>query len=261
MATLVAVARLAVLSALVLLYIASSSFAFHHAGGGIDITNGAMIVTTSSFGFVPSGGFANEYGSAGVAEYGDPAIHDAIIEGFNYPNGYWDGSNGIYSSTAANDPDGNKAVGWIDNDALGQLYSNFRGVPVPPGSSIIAYTYQGDTDLDGRVNISDALNLGNAYGFPPPRGGYMAGNGLPSGAVDWIDGDTDYSGDVFIADALNLGNAYALPDLYTPAPTVPTAEAATAIPEPATLALAIAGAFCGLVGRLRSTRRLQFPLP
>ena len=55
----------------------------HIAGGTIDLTNGAMIVTTSSFGFVPSGGQVNEYGSPGVAEFGDAAIHDALAEGAN----------------------------------------------------------------------------------------------------------------------------------------------------------------------------------
>jgi hypothetical protein len=213
-----------------------------------------MIVTTSSFGFVPSGGQMNEYGSPGVPEYGDAAIHDAIVEGQNLASGYWNGTNGIMSSTAANDPDGNKAVGWLDN-GVAQVYTTFRGVTVPPGSSIIAYTYQGDTDLDGRVNISDVLNMGNNFGHPPPMGGYLAGNGLPAGTLDWFDGDTDYSGEVYISDALNIGNTYGLPRLYLAAPPVPTADATTAIPEPATFGLAIAGALCGLVGLRRKARR------
>ncbi len=92
------------------------------AGGAIDVTNGAMIVTTSSFGFVPSGdpGGPPEVGVPGVAEYGDNAIHDALVEGGNYANGYWNGTNGIMSSTAQNDNSGFlKAVGWIDNSIVG----------------------------------------------------------------------------------------------------------------------------------------------
>ncbi len=43
--------------------------------GAINIFNGAMIVTTSSFGFVPSNS------TSGAAEYGDEAIRAAIVEG------------------------------------------------------------------------------------------------------------------------------------------------------------------------------------
>ena len=88
-----------------------------------------MIVTTSSFGFVPSGGQTNEYGSPGVAEYGDPAIHDAIIEGANFANGYWNGTNGIMSSTAASRPDGTLAIGWLDNSV--GFYSTWWGLSSP----------------------------------------------------------------------------------------------------------------------------------
>ena len=69
-------------SLLVLDYDAAKQFGnVHIAGGAIDLTSGAMIVTTSSFGFVPTGGAPNEYGSPGVAEFGDAAIHDALAEG------------------------------------------------------------------------------------------------------------------------------------------------------------------------------------
>ena len=100
-------------SLLVLDYHAPKTFgSVHIAGGAIDITSGAMIVTTSSFGFVPSGGQSNEYGSPGVAEFGDAAIHDAIVEGANFANGFWNGTNGIISSTAATRADGTLAIGW-----------------------------------------------------------------------------------------------------------------------------------------------------
>ena len=56
------------------------------ADGAIDITNSAMILdATSAFGFVPVGGQLNEYGTPGVPEYGDNAIHDAIEEGTTSP--------------------------------------------------------------------------------------------------------------------------------------------------------------------------------
>ena len=48
---------------------------------GVDLSSGAMVVTTSSFGFVPSESLPGELGTPGTAEYGDNAIHDAILRG------------------------------------------------------------------------------------------------------------------------------------------------------------------------------------
>ena len=100
----------------------------HIAGGDVELQNGAaMIVTTSAFGFVPSGGQANEdmVNGVGKPEFGDPAIHDAIIEGANFANGYWNGTNGIVSIDAQNRADGNFALGWLDNST--GYYSSFYG--------------------------------------------------------------------------------------------------------------------------------------
>ncbi len=241
-------------SLLVLDYNAAKSFgSVHIAGGAIDLTNGAMIVTTSSYGFVPSGnaGYGHEYGSAGVAEYGDAAIHDSILEGFNLGNGgYWNGSNGIVSSSAANDANGATGVGWLDNGVLGDFYPSFRGVTVPPNSSIIALTYYGDTDLNGVVDISDYGQLvGNYAGNP--NGGYI-------GPVDWFDGDIDYSGAIDISDYGSMVGNYGAPALYAAAPIVPAggpAASAAAVPEPATWALVSLMAVCGI--GVRSIRRCR----
>ncbi len=211
----------------------------HIAGGAIDLTNGAMIVTTSSFGFVPSGGQANEYGSPGVAEFGDAAIHDALAEGANYFNGAWNGTNGIISSTAANDPDGNKAVGWIDN-SIG-AFSTFRGISVGPGQSVIAYTYAGDSGLYGETNFADYLQVANSYG--QPFGSYIYGGG-----AEWIDGNTDQSGTVDFSDYLAVANTYGLPPLFTQAPIVPSS--AQAVPEPTSFVLSAVVTACGLAFRL-----------
>jgi hypothetical protein len=195
-----------------------------------------MIVTTSSFGFVPSGGFPNELGSPGVAEYGDRAIHDAIVEGMN--NGSWNGTNGIMSSIAANDPNGITGIGWIDNDVVG-AYGTFRGVTVPPGSSIIAYTYIGDTDLSGYVDSADYSALTNLFNLE--HHGYLD----PSIGVDWFDGDVDYSGKIDSADYTQLTNVFMAPPLYTAAPLVaPNETLIVPIPEPSTFLLLLVGAIC-----------------
>ena len=121
--------------------------------------------------------------------------------GPNYCNGgYWNGTNGIISSSAANDPNQSTMVGWIDND-LSVGYATFRGVTVPPGSSIISDVYLGDTDLSGYVDSADYTSLTNLFGYSTQ--GYLSANaGLAGGAgyVDWYDGDIDYSGLIDSAD-------------------------------------------------------------
>src|SRR5271157_4339403 len=74
------------------------------AGGYIDVTQGAMIIPTASFGFIPDGTVPT-YGAVGQPEYNALAVRDAVVQGQNFASGgYWNGQNGITSSTAATDP-------------------------------------------------------------------------------------------------------------------------------------------------------------
>ena len=128
-------------------------------GGQIDLAGGAaIIVTTSAFGFVPSGTQPNEYmvNGQGWPGCGDAAIHDAIVEGANYAQGFWNGTSGIVSLDAQNQPQGLFTVGWLDN-SLG-FYTSWYGVPVNRSETLIATTWLGDANLDGIVNSDD-------YGF------------------------------------------------------------------------------------------------
>jgi hypothetical protein len=249
-------------SLLVLDYDAAKTFGtVHIAGGAIDLTRSAMIVTTSSFSFVPSGGQFNEYGAPGVAEFGDAAIHDALVEGANYNGGYWNGTNGILSSTAANNsPDYNSGVGWID-DSIG-TYTSFRGVAVGPGQTIIAYAYYGDADLSGAIDTGDqqlaSHSLGQTVGIYGLRGSMV--NGHPEG-MEWVDGD--FKQDGIVDNNNDLGWIQAnngLPALYTAGPFAPSFDPATArgVPEPATgglVATALGAAMCVGYSRRTSKRR------
>jgi hypothetical protein len=113
--------------------------AVHIAGGTIELEGGAaLIVTTSAFGFVPFGTQANEYMVNGVgrAEYGTPAIHDAIVEGANFAHGFWNGTNGFVSLDAQYQTDRNFTIGWLDNAIAGD--TSWYGKPVNSSQTIIA---------------------------------------------------------------------------------------------------------------------------
>jgi hypothetical protein len=225
----------------------------HIAGGAIDLTSGAMIVTTSAFGFVPSGGQANEYGTPGVAEYGIAAIHDAIVEGANIAGGFWDGTNGIKSSTAATWGNADQGIYFVDNSFVG--LSSFRGIPVTADQTIIATTWLGDGDLNGIVNADDR-GLWSGY--------LTTGTTLYGGPVESVDGDFDYSGLVNADDrgvwsgTLTLGDGQTTINGETGTwygAIVPSNSAPVGVPEPGTVALlfftAIAGALYHFVRRTR----------
>ena len=168
----------------------------HIAGGSVDLTSGALIVTTSSFGFVPQGQQQNEIlqNGVGVAEYGTAAVHDAIQEGADYnaitsTAGFWTGTNGINSSTAAGDASQLKAVGYVDNSVI--QYNTFFGQQLDNtnfSQTIFATTWYGDANLDGIVNGDDyGLMLGTITSGTPKV------STITGGPVEWIDGD--FNGD------------------------------------------------------------------
>jgi hypothetical protein len=107
-----------------------------------------------------------------------------IVKGYNFGN--WQG-NGITSSLAPLSPNagetGTTAIGYAEASAIPGL-TVFMGNPVDSTSVLIKYTYEGDTDLDGDVDIADLGRLATSW---QNFGG-------------WINGDFDYSGFVDVND-------------------------------------------------------------
>lgn len=144
----------------------SSAGAVNIAGGPatptakLDLTNTSMVV---------------EYG---VNPSPLQSIRQLIRAGFN--NGNWAG-NGITSSTAATSPNGSET----GKTALG--YAEMGLIPAgQPGDTavLIKYTYLGDTDLNGQVDVADL--------------GALATKWQQTGT--WIDGDFDYNGTIDVND-------------------------------------------------------------
>ena len=111
-------------------------------------------------------------------------------------------------------------------------------------------TLAGDTDLNGKVDVSDLGNLASSYG-------------ASSGAV-WAQGDLNYDGAVNVSDLGDLSTNYGLSLNAPPAAGPVTASAlsmvasistATAVPEPGSIFVLGLGAV-GLVGRRRRETRM-----
>jgi autotransporter-associated beta strand protein len=112
----------------------------------------------------------------------------------------------------------------------------------------VRFTLLGDTNLDGKVDVTDLGNLASSYG-------------ADSGAL-WVSGDTNYDGKVDVTDLGNLasnyggqlasGSAMTASSLATIAPGAGVA----AVPEPGGLSV-LTAVTIGLAARRRRHRRLS----
>jgi hypothetical protein len=111
-------------------------------------------------------------------------VRSAVARGYN--GGAWTGT-GLTSTAARNDPLDKTALGYaIASDVLenvGGVYT-FKGQTVTATSVIVKYTYYGDADLNGQVDVADL--------------GRLASHWQASGV--WSDGDFDYSGSIDVGD-------------------------------------------------------------
>jgi hypothetical protein len=172
--------------------------------------------------------------NAAIIEYSGNSpvitVREKILSGRGGPGigASWTGT-GITSSAAAaavmTEPE-SRSVGYAENSTLpiGSL-TTFRRQPVDDTSLLIAFTRTGDANLDGLVNDDDVTIVGATYapGVPQPS---------------WALGDFDYNGFVDDDDVTLLGVFYdpSAPPLAAPGASV------SAVPEPGTVGLLVAGA-------------------
>jgi hypothetical protein len=116
-----------------------------------------------------------------------PAVQALLAAGYNA--GHWNGNGGLNSSTAAASTE--TSVGFASNASLN--LTEFKGVTgLTANDVLVKYTYAGDANLDGKVDIGDL--------------GLLAGAWQQSGKT-WFDGDFTYNGIVDIGDlGLLAGN-------------------------------------------------------
>ena len=95
--------------------------------------------------------------------------------------GSWDGVNGITTSM----PDaatGLTSLGIATADETGYAGGTFGGVSVAAGDVLVMYTYGGDANLDGVVDIDDYGQID--AGFRQQRKGFFNGDFNLDGVVD-----------------------------------------------------------------------------
>jgi len=183
--------------------------------------------TTAGYG----GGGAGYTGLTGMIQYGRNG-------------GTWDRGGGIYTSVAAAQS-GYTSLGIAAaSDALGiasAATGTWRGETVKGTSTLIAYTYGGDANLDGVINIDDYSQID----------GSVAAGGLKG----WFNGDFNYDGDVNIDDYSIIDGNIGIQG----APLAPAADGGvrgvTAVPEPAGVVLAGTAVLLGWTRRTISGRR------
>jgi hypothetical protein len=116
-----------------------------------------------------------------------------------YAGGAWNGQ-GIMSSTAPGTA--NTAVGFAESaDLFSSFPANFGGVGVDNTAILLKYTFNGDVDLSGNVNLRDFNRLAANFGATGRR---------------WSQGDFDFNGTVNLQDfnklAANFGRTGLAPD-------------------------------------------------
>ncbi len=112
-------------------------------------------------------------------------IQNYLATGFNAGN--WNGT-GIVSSSAAGDALHRTAIGYAENSALGN--SSFDGETVGQHSLLLKYTYYGDNNLDGVVDVGNDFNL------------FI--DGISQHGSTWLQGDYMFDGKVDLGNDFNL---------------------------------------------------------
>ncbi len=158
-------------------------------------------------------------------------IQGYLQSGFN--SGAWNGS-GIVSHNAATDANLRTALGYAD-----VTNTTFDGQSIPGSAVIVKYTYYGDANLNGTVDVSDF-------------GQFI--DGIVNHGSTWAQGDFSFDGTVDLGNDFNLflggylangGQLGALADAIIDNPQLSGAQKASllaAVPEPTTMGVLAIGA-------------------
>jgi fibronectin-binding autotransporter adhesin len=175
-------------------------------------------------------------GTAGTVAANLTNVQHALKSGLKSA-GYWNGTSGIVSSSAAGDTRFLTTLGYRQSNGTA-----FDGVNTTTNDVLVKYTYYGDADLNGTLNGADYAQIDAGFGM------HLTG---------WINGDFNYDGVVDGTDYSLIDNTFnqisatgATPLVLFASPASLSGGSASAVPEPTTLGLLGIGAM-GLLGRRR----------
>jgi hypothetical protein len=157
------------------------------ANGSRSILTQALGMTTTSVLDLADNDMVLDYTGASPM----PGIIAVLIAGFNA--GGWNGASGIVSSVAALGT--NTSIGYAEATDLFTVFpATFAGRSVDNTSVLLKYTYNGDANLDGAVDLSDFNKLAANFGASPRR---------------WVHGNSNFDAVVNLQDfnrlAANFG--------------------------------------------------------
>lgn len=242
-------------------------------GGKVNLVPGSGTMVTKSILIV--GSISNQRGSVDlndnklVLDYdGDLGsatdnIRSTISGAFG--SGNWAGK-GITSSLAVNDPQKIKGIGyWEASDLLGlsgAQTATWFGQTVDATSLLMAVTYIGDLNFDGKVDGDDFALIDRAkllYGVSTstdPRG-------IAADEAQWVNGDVNYDGVIDANDYALIDKTYGIlhgglsPDFLAMREAEFGSDYVTSlvasVPEPGTIGLAAVAIGASIAGRRRRT--------
>jgi hypothetical protein len=174
------------------------------SGGTVRVqgaTVGSIVLTTTGLN-VTGAGRINLFDEQMIVDYtgASPVEHVRQRVASGYNGGAWNGA-GIMSSNAADIS--RRAVGFAESaDLFTSFPATFGGQSVDNTSVVLGYTYYGDANLDGQVNLGDFNRLAANFG---------------QGGRRWAHGDMNFDGTINLFDfnqlATNFGSAGMSPEM------------------------------------------------
>jgi autotransporter-associated beta strand protein len=172
-------------------------------------------------------------------------VTEMIRSGRN--GGSWDGGGIVTSQTQATT--GNLTSIGVATAQQARLLANptdtvvFAGQTVTGSDTLVMYTYGGDANLDGKLNVDDYGRIDSNIGL---------------GTAGWYNGDFNYDGKVNVDDYGILDSNIGIQGAQFPtaagAGAAASALGVTAVPEPASMSLVALAAGALLVGGRRRRR-------
>jgi fibronectin-binding autotransporter adhesin len=217
------------------------------AGGNTIYTKGLSLTTSTARLDLTDGNLIVDYDGASPLAAITALVKSGAgtIDGAGKPQ--WNGAGVTSSSAQATHlltALGIRDTGFTDHYGSQPALTSVDGVPVDGTSVVVKYTYVGDANLDGTVDIND-YNVWQYFLLNPPEGA----------GLTWMTGDFNYDGHIDVNDynawqygLLNqsgpLGGA-ALEPVVLPPTRLPDGQ----VPEPATLMLLAAGSLLAAMRR------------